>query len=89
MFISIHNSPIRYRVNHEVTVGVEFGSRSIQINGKDVKLQCWDTAGQDRFRSIVRSYYRGSAACLLVYDITRYMASYENSIGHTLIGRIL
>ncbi|CAD7956483.1 unnamed protein product [Amoebophrya sp. A120] len=60
----------RYRTHHEVTVGVEFGSRAIQIEGKDIKLQCWDTAGQDRFRSIVRSYYRGSAAALLVYDIT-------------------
>ena len=61
----------RYRVDHEVTIGVEFGSRAIKVHGKDVKLQCWDTAGQDRFRSVVKSYYRGSAAALLVYDITK------------------
>ncbi|CAD7941665.1 unnamed protein product [Amoebophrya sp. A25] len=60
----------RYRTKHEVTVGVEFGSKALEIDGKVVKLQCWDTAGQDRYRSIVRSYYRGSAAALLVYDIT-------------------
>lgn len=61
----------RYRTAHQVTVGVEFGSRTVDINGRPVKLQCWDTAGQDRFRSIVRSYYRGAAGALLCYDITR------------------
>jgi len=61
----------RYRTTHQVTVGVEFGSRTVDIAGKLIKLQCWDTAGQDRFRSIVRSYYRGAAGALLVYDITR------------------
>lgn len=61
----------RYRRTHQVTIGVEFGSRMVDIHGKLVKLQCWDTAGQDRFRSIIRSYYRGAAGALLVYDITR------------------
>jgi len=61
----------RYRTTHQVTVGVEFGSRTVDIAGKMIKLQCWDTAGQDRFRSIIRSYYRGAAGALLVYDITR------------------
>lgn len=61
----------RYRTSHQVTVGVEFGSRTIDIAGRPVKLQCWDTAGQDRFRSIIRSYYRGAAGALLVYDVTR------------------
>eukprot|EP00928_Gymnodinium_smaydae_P031158 TRINITY_DN22960_c0_g1_i1.p1 TRINITY_DN22960_c0_g1~~TRINITY_DN22960_c0_g1_i1.p1 ORF type:complete len:364 (+),score=51.84 TRINITY_DN22960_c0_g1_i1:106-1197(+) len=61
----------RYRTSHQVTVGVEFGSRTVEIGNKLIKLQCWDTAGQDRFRSIVRSYYRGAAGALLVYDITR------------------
>jgi len=61
----------RYRTTHQVTVGVEFGSRTVDIAGTHIKLQCWDTAGQDRFRSIIRSYYRGAAGALLVYDITR------------------
>ena len=61
----------RFRHDHDLTIGVEFGSRVSQIDGKDIKLQVWDTAGQESFRSITRSYYRGAACALLVYDITR------------------
>ena len=56
---------------HDLTIGVEFGARMINIEGKQIKLQIWDTAGQEAFRSITRSYYRGAAGALLVYDITR------------------
>lgn len=56
---------------HDLTIGVEFGSRILTIEDKQVKLSCWDTAGQESFRSITRSYYRGAAGALLVYDITR------------------
>lgn len=55
----------------KVTVGVEFGSRTVEVEGKLIKMQCWDTAGQDRFRSIVRSYYRGASGALVVYDVSR------------------
>ncbi|KAF8967343.1 P-loop containing nucleoside triphosphate hydrolase protein [Flammula alnicola] len=62
----------RFLVNPDPTLGVEFGSKLITIpeENKVVKLQCWDTAGQESFRAITRSYYRGAAGCLLVYDVT-------------------
>ncbi|KAF8838749.1 ras-domain-containing protein [Paxillus ammoniavirescens] len=62
----------RFLSNPDPTLGVEFGSKLIEIpeEGKVVKLQCWDTAGTESFRSITRSYYRGAAGCLLVYDVT-------------------
>jgi len=54
------------------TVGVDFFARTIEIkNGIRIKLQLWDTAGQEKFRSITRSYYRNSVGALLLFDITR------------------
>ncbi|XP_017399982.2 ras-related protein Rab-2B [Cebus imitator] len=61
----------RFQPVHDLTIGVEFGARMVNIDGKQIKLQIWDTAGQESFRSITRSYYRGAAGALLVYDITR------------------
>ncbi|KAI8638047.1 ras family-domain-containing protein [Parasitella parasitica] len=62
----------RFYAGRELTIGVEFGTRFITMNdGKQIKLQIWDTAGQESFRSITQSYYRGAAGALLVYDISR------------------
>ena len=61
----------RFQPVHDLTIGVEFGARLITIDNQQIKLQIWDTAGQESFRSITRSYYRDAAGALLVYDITR------------------
>ena len=61
----------RFRPDHDLTIGVEFGARLISLDGKQIKLQIWDTAGQESFRSITRSYYRGATGALLVYDVSR------------------
>ena len=64
----------RFQSVHDLTIGVEFGARLIHLPGENktaIKLQIWDTAGQESFRSITRSYYRGACGALLVYDITR------------------
>jgi len=58
------------RRQHQVTIACEFASRIIQAKGKDIKIHIWDTAGQENFRSITRSYYRSSVAAVVVYDIT-------------------
>ena len=59
------------------TIGVDFFIKYIKISGKIIKLQMWDTAGADRFRSITKSYYRGSNIICLVYDVTN-LNSFKN-----------
>ncbi|EPS68749.1 hypothetical protein M569_06019 [Genlisea aurea] len=53
------------------TIGVEFATRTLQIEGKTVKAQIWDTAGQERYRAITSAYYRGAVGALIVYDVTK------------------
>ena len=60
----------RFINSHEATIGVEFGTKVISLNNLKYKLQIWDTAGLETFKSITRSYYRGAYGCLLVYDTT-------------------
>lgn len=53
------------------TIGVEFATRTLQVDGKTIKAQIWDTAGQERYRAITSAYYRGALGALLVYDVTK------------------
>ncbi|CAE6533969.1 unnamed protein product [Rhizoctonia solani] len=66
-----------YNVESKSTIGVEFATRSINVDGKTVKAQIWDTAGQERYRAITSAYYRGAVGALLVYDISKH-ATYVN-----------
>ena len=59
------------------TVGVEFGVKNFKIENNIVKVQIWETAGEERYRSITNAYYKGAKGSLLVYDITN-KKSFEN-----------
>ncbi|VAI91290.1 unnamed protein product [Triticum turgidum subsp. durum] len=64
----------RFQPLHDPTIDTEvdvFASKMITVDRKPIKLQIWDTPGEDRFRSITRSYYDEVDGALLVYDITR------------------
>ena len=73
----------RFQPVHDLTIGVEFGARMINIEGKQIKLQIWDTAGQEAFRSITRS------VCL------HFLRRYKQAIclqfclfaGHTIVAQ--
>ncbi|WOL14922.1 hypothetical protein Cni_G23703 [Canna indica] len=60
-----------FALDSKSTIGVEFATKTIQIEAKTIKAQIWDTAGQERYRAITSAYYRGAVGALLVYDITK------------------
>ena len=60
----------QFKPEYQLTIGVEFGAKNVQINDKVYRIQIWDTAGQENFRSITRAYYKNSACALVVYDIS-------------------
>ena len=56
---------------HMSTIGLDYKLKNVQLDdGKIVKIQIWDTAGQDRFRSITKNYYKGAHGIILIYDVT-------------------
>uniref|UniRef100_A0A4W2G9G2 RAB11B, member RAS oncogene family n=1 Tax=Bos indicus x Bos taurus TaxID=30522 RepID=A0A4W2G9G2_BOBOX len=62
------------------TIGVEFATRSIQVDGKTIKVQIQDLPGQEPYHSRTSAYYCGAVGALLVYDIAKHL-TYENNGG--------
>eukprot|EP00099_Drosophila_melanogaster_P015848 NP_524744.2 Rab18 [Drosophila melanogaster] len=60
----------KFDQNHDVTIGMDFKSKVMQVDGIDYKVALWDTAGAERFRSLTPSFYRKALGAILVYDIT-------------------
>ena len=52
------------------TIGIDFQIKNLEINSKKIRLQIWDTAGEERFRNIAKNYFQSSDGFLVVYDIT-------------------
>lgn len=55
-----------------LTIGVDFKTKKLTIDGNTVKLAIWDTAGQERFRTLTPSYYRDAQGAILVFDVNSY-----------------
>ena len=53
------------------TIGVDFKTRTVEMDGAKIKLQVWDTSGDARFRTLTRAYYRGAAGVIITYSATR------------------
>lgn len=59
----------KFKDFYEPSVGVDFSSKIIKYKGKSIKLQIWDSAGQEKYKGLIPSYIRGSALVFVVYDI--------------------
>ena len=63
---------------HMATIGLDYRLKTLILEEqKIVKVQLWDTAGQDKFRAITRNYYKGANGIILIFDVTN-VKSYEN-----------
>ncbi|CAD5217904.1 unnamed protein product [Bursaphelenchus xylophilus] len=60
----------RFSSQYKATIGADFLTKDIHIDGRTVTVQIWDTAGQERFQSLGVAFYRGADCCVLTYDIT-------------------
>ncbi|GER39385.1 RAB GTPase homolog A4C [Striga asiatica] len=60
-----------FSLDSKATIGVEFQTRTVEIDQKTIKAQIWDTAGQERYRAVTSAYYRGAVGAMLVYDVTK------------------
>lgn len=61
----------KFKENYEPSVGIDFSSKIIKYKGKQIKLQIWDSAGQEKYKGLIPSYIRGSSLVFIVYDVTR------------------
>ena len=61
----------KFASNYSTTIGIEFESKDIKINEKKIQLQIWDTAGQEKFKSLIKSFYFNSICVFLVYSINK------------------
>ena len=60
----------KFNNEYEASIGVDFFSKTIKYKGKTIKLQIWDSAGQEKFKSLIPNYIRGSSLVFIVYDIS-------------------
>ena len=62
---------------YEPSIGVDFMSKIIKYRGQNIKLQIWDTAGQEKYKGLIPSYVRNSSIVFLIYDIS-VKSSFDN-----------
>ena len=61
----------KFTENNISTVGIEFKNKIIELeNGRKIRLQIWDTSGQEKFMSLTKNYFRGCNLALFVFDVT-------------------
>ena len=64
--------------NYITTIGLDYKLKNVKLDsGKTIKVQLWDTAGQDKYRTIAKNYFKGSHGILLLYDVTK-QSSFQN-----------
>ena len=66
-----------FPLSYQSTIGVDFFIKLININNEIIKLQIWDTTGQEKYKSITNSFYRKINIVFLMFDLTNYKSFYN------------
>ena len=67
----------QFKPDYQLTIGVEFGAKNVEIRNKTYRIQIWDTAGQEKYRALTRSFLIKAQGILALYDITNH-TSFDN-----------
>jgi GTPase SAR1 family protein len=57
-------------INIQPTIGIDFFTKFINFRENSIRLQIWDSAGQERYKSLIPSYLKGASIIFLVYDVS-------------------
>lgn len=69
--LSLRFTRNEFDLDSRTTIGVEFSSKLLEVDGKKILAQIWDTAGQEKYQAVIDAFYRNAAGALIVYDITK------------------
>ena len=58
-----------YKDDYEVTIGLNYRIKTLNIDNNPIRMQIWDTSGEEKFKAIAKNFYRGAHGVLLIYDI--------------------
>lgn len=62
----------KFSATYKATIGADFLTKELELDGMHVTMQIWDTAGQERFQSLGQAFYRGADCVVLVHDLTNF-----------------
>ncbi|MCK5264930.1 MAG: GTP-binding protein, partial [Candidatus Thorarchaeota archaeon] len=72
--LAIRYTEDRFEEDMKMTIGVNFASKKVEVDGTNATLMLWDLGGQPRFREVIGDYFRGARIAIAVFDATRFFS---------------
>lgn len=75
--ISVRFTEDKFKDDYKMTIGVDFSIKTMEVANKRIKIQIWDTGGQEQFSYVRPLYYKGSMGGFIVFDVTNRQSFYN------------
>ena len=72
--LAVRYTEDRFEEDMKMTIGVNFASKKVEVDGTNATLMLWDLGGQPRFREVIGDYFRGARIAIAVFDATRFFS---------------